>query len=285
MIEPSPEFARSFDCAPFIFAHRLAGHELFGTAALGRLAERLGAESSPRGYFILPDAKAPPWGSPAFVPAIRQAFDSIETSAMRLKLSSIHLEPEYGAFVRECARELDALTGGALLRAYHHPLATVFISSPGQITPYHVDSETNFLLQIRGTKTVHVYDGSDPAVVDLPQLERYWATGQLELSDDQKERGASFALAPGSGVHNPVHFPHWVHNGPEPSISLSLGFMSVNDQSDVLRVNHHLRRLGLAPHPPGHNRVSDDAKRALLRSARSVKWLLAGKRPPRIKLR
>ena len=42
----------------------------------------------------------------------------------------------------------------------------IFVSSPGSVTPYHIDPERNFLLQVRGNKTMHMFDGSDRSLLD-----------------------------------------------------------------------------------------------------------------------
>ncbi len=274
-----------FNRTPLLFEHTLNDHPLLSLDAIAALAERLAAEPSPRGFFILPAGEPDPgqWGSAQFQRAVAGAVANIKSSRMRLKLSSVHLEPGYRELLEECAAQLDALTGGALLRDFPAPLATLFISSPGEVTPYHVDSETNFLLQISGAKSVHIYDGTDRSLIDTRDFERYWGLGHIDMPDGNA--GTSFELRPGLGVHNPVHFPHWVQNGQGPSISLSLGFVSRHDLSDVFRVNHQLRRLGLTPSEPGSNAVLDDAKRTAARSVRSLKYLLKGQKAPGIKLR
>jgi len=43
--------------------------------------------------------------------------------------------------------------------------AAIFVTSPGSVTPYHMDKEINFLLQIRGTKTISVFSASDREVL------------------------------------------------------------------------------------------------------------------------
>ena len=50
--------------------------------------------------------------------------------------------------------------------------AYIFISSPGSVTPFHFDDEHNFLLQVRGSKTMHMWDARDPNVVTYQALER-----------------------------------------------------------------------------------------------------------------
>ncbi len=44
----------------------------------------------------------------------------------------------------------------------------ILVSSPGRITPYHMDSETNFLLQITGDKWFHIFDHCGSHLGDGP---------------------------------------------------------------------------------------------------------------------
>jgi hypothetical protein len=170
---------------------------------------------------------------------------------------------------------LSALTSANLERDYCDALATVFITSPGEFTPCHMDVEANFLLQICGTKTVYILDGNDREIMSWRDLEEYWhGHGRIPLTDELKAKAYRFELRPGLGIHNPVSFPHWVETGPSPSISLSLGFTPNRSLVDVLHVNHHLRKLGLTPTPPGKRARLDGAKSALVRRARSIKRVL-----------
>lgn len=279
-------FADRFNRKPFLFYHLLHTHRLLGIPAIKKLAEKLATEKSPRGYFYLSkESRHLKWGSSAFQTAVSEAFEQIEESKMRLKLSYIHLEPEYGEILEACSRELSDLTSGDLVRDFRNPLATLFISSPNEVTPYHVDSEANFLVQLYGTKVVYVFDGKDPELVNWRMLEEYWGGGGVTLREEFRSRGLPFELRPGAGVHIPVHFPHWVQNGPSPSISLAMAFMPAQEPSDVLRINYHLRKWGMDPIPPGENQSLDAAKRAIVQGVRTVRRTLQGARGPQIKLR
>ena len=41
-------------------------------------------------------------------------------------------------------------------------MARIFVSSPGAVTPFHMDHEHNFILQIRGNKKLYTWDPMDP---------------------------------------------------------------------------------------------------------------------------
>ncbi len=62
-----------------------------------------------------------------------------------------------------------------------------------------------------------------------------------------------FPLGPGDGVFVPVMAPHFVRNGPEPSISLSITWRSEwsYEEADARAFNAVLRKAGLRPQAPG----------------------------------
>lgn len=269
-------FGSKFDKQPFQFCHQLHEHPLLGFPALKKLAEKIASAEKPRGFFRLSGDKLDnQWGTPEFQKALNEAFANIDQSKMRMKLSHVNTEPEYAGLLAACTRELSRLTGVDLAHSYRNPLATLFITSPNEVTPFHVDSEANFLLQIYGTKVMYVFDHSDRELLAWSELENYWhGDGHIKLRDGFQSRATAFELHPGLGVHNPVHFPHWVQNGPSPSVSLSLAFSRRVDPSDVLHVNHLLRKLGLDPTPPGQKKHLDAAKSAIAGGARSIKRLI-----------
>ena len=73
-------------------------------------------------------------------------------------------DPEYAALLDACLGEVEAL-GHADARQIDHREAFVFVSSPGSVTPYHIDPEWNFLLQVRGSKTITVFPAGDPSIL------------------------------------------------------------------------------------------------------------------------
>jgi hypothetical protein len=269
------EFRKYFDRKPFLFSHSLSGHELLSLSAIRDLAVKLSTNSRPRGYLNLGGRPAElKWGTSTFVESLQSAFDNMGASRLRLKLSKIHSETQYRELLDECTRELKTVVGEVLSEQYRDPVATLFITSPDEITPYHVDGEANFLFQIAGEKRVFVVDGRDCEQVSEADLERYWGTYNMELNDVARERAFCFDLKPGQGVHIPVSFPHWVENSSAPSISLSVNFARRADVKDVLWVNYQMRKLGIQPAPCGHNRKLDYVKHLIAGTARRVKRIL-----------
>jgi mannose-6-phosphate isomerase-like protein (cupin superfamily) len=151
----------------------------------------------------------------------------------------------------------------------HH--AVIFIASGGNTTPVHVDPEPSFLLHIRGVKRFTIGRHPDP---DLEQreLEAFYAHEGHYIPVVPVDP-VHFALAPGQAVHVPPVQPHWVENGPEVTISFSVGFQTAADHQrrGVHQWNRRMRRLGLAPKPHGHDERRDRIKSQIMGSAFEVR--------------
>jgi hypothetical protein len=154
----------------------------------------------------------------------------------------------------------------------------IFVSSPGAITPYHMDPEYNFLLQIRGEKMMHFFDGTDRSLLSEQELEKFMAAGsnyQITYDEEYKETSA-VELSPGIGVHVPVTTPHWVENGNGISISFSITFRTISSErrSIVYEVNSRLRQMGLKPKEFDRSPLLDSAKYQAFRVLRRTRRLL-----------
>jgi hypothetical protein len=150
------------------------------------------------------------------------------------------------------------------------------VNAPGALTPFHIDHQSNLLFQLRGRKMVSLFDAADREVLEEAAIERYY-NGTLFPAlyrESLQHKATAYLLTPGDGLHNPPLGPHWVRNGEELSVSLSINF-SLRDseaRARVYQVNGYLRRLGIAPTPPGCSAISDRLKQAPFR-------LLARRRP------
>jgi hypothetical protein len=161
------------------------------------------------------------------------------------------------------------------------PTDFIFITSPGSITPFHADPEYNFLMQIRGTKRASLLDVSDRSIVSEEVLETYLAEGPFcgEFKDEYQRKAFEFDLNPGDGLHFPLNWPHWVKNGNEVSISLSITFRTPQSErtSCIYTVNHELRKRGFDPTPYGNSAFLDSANFNAYRATRRAKSLLGMK--------
>lgn len=265
--------ASDFGQAPFALGHRLAGHPLFELPRLVELARRLPEAKVEYNAGNVP-LTLDPKRTPRNGLSAEETVERIETCNSWMVLKNVELDAPYGALLEDCLHEV-AAAGGPPVREMTDRESFVFVSSPNVLTPYHMDPEENFLLQLRGTKTIHVLPGKDRRVLSLEELERFHAGAHRNLVFRERYRAfaRSFTLGPGEGVHVPVTSPHWVQNGPDVSISYSITFQTRAGlrRAHAHRANAALRRLGLEPAPVGASMLSDGAKHLVFRALERMK--------------
>ncbi len=264
-------FQERFDHEPFVFRHSLHLHPAFELKALLAAAERMNATMSCKAHFESGQPEQTSWfGARPEGMTLVEALASIREGKNWVILKRIHEDAEYGDVLRGMLPEISALTGVEVEEVYYDPTMTIFVTSPGRITPYHMDGETNFLLQVHGTKTAYIYDGNDRHVLSDADLEKYWTGGlpKIDMPEALPQGHWQFAMEPGNGVFNPAIFPHWLQNGNDVSISVSINIKRKrNANIGAYRVNHFLRRAGLkpaAPAPAAQPTALDRAKEATL---------------------
>jgi quercetin dioxygenase-like cupin family protein len=260
---------------PGLLRHGLCGHELLTLDALVGLSKRIRPVDSEYNRGDLPIGL-----DPADVPAnglsAAETIRSIENCGSWMVLKFIEQDPDYRALLHEALAPLKPLVApvtGEML----HMQGFIFISSPGAVTPFHFDPEHNILLQVRGTKTMTVFPAGDEALAPGERHEDFHQGGHRNLPwrDEFAGRGEAFTLAPGDAIYVPVKAPHWVGNGPEPSISLSITWRSEWSYNEAYAhgFNRLLRRVGLspsAPRPyPHRNLAKSVAYRALCKALRT----------------
>ncbi len=269
-------FRENYNRSPFVLEHGLCGHALlelphligvaqsFATDHPGQLYYTIGNKNLSGGWDYTTQRPVPP----------REAIDQIQTANTWLILKGVQVLPEYSQLLDQILDEIHAASGKEWRGSTTSRNMSVIITSPRQITPYHMDADCNYLLQIAGAKTLYVFNGADSNVVTAQELEAFYS-GQINAAQyrESSQAGAwKFGLTPGHGVHIPVTFPHWVENGDNVSISVSINFMFVDRTvPDIYRLNHHLRRLGLKPRLPGESSVSDGVKRLASKTLRALR--------------
>jgi len=276
---PSQEtFQAGFDRRPFPLIHSVHESELFSWPILSKLAAQ--AEARAGGYYFESGSTAPgeKWRGVPEGKSLVDVLEHIGDSNSLVMLKRVQEYDEYQSFLQSCIDELGRLCEIDLKRTYRDPVMTILITSPGRVTPYHIDGEANFLLQIQGSKTVHIFDGNDPEVLSDIELEKFWSgddTKAPQYRERLEDRAWRFELTPGTGVSNPVIFPHWVENGRSVSVSLSMNFKRVSDPvADAYRINNALRKAGLRPRRPGTSPILDSFKSSGYRAMRSFKRAL-----------
>ncbi|MFN2387003.1 MAG: cupin-like domain-containing protein [Thermoanaerobaculia bacterium] len=263
-------FRTQFNRLPFSFSHNLGNHPLFELPRLIELC-RLLDRTPGRTSFQSADCRVSQgWRVPLpqQVSSAAEAIERIHESGSWVLLKGVQEDPEYGEVLRRFLAELQDLTGRDLRREITWSDAYVFVASPRALTPYHIDHESNFLLQIHGEKELNLFDPSDRTILTDEEIERYYI-GEMSAAvyrEEVQPKAYVFRLQPGVGAHHPARAPHWVRNGDDYSVSLSIPFcLRENDlEARVYQVNHHLRKLRLSPTPPGQSALRDKAKILLL---------------------
>jgi hypothetical protein len=257
----------SFGRQPMGVEHSLADHPLLQLDRIAALAERFPGRIE-RHQADLP--LVVPGGAPELYGPPAETVRSIETNGCWMVFWYLELVPEYKALLDLCLAGVEShLPKGA--RSMRKREAFLFLSSPQALTPIHFDQEHNFLLQIRGGKTMHVcpFPDSDS---ECRELERLYDGGPFldRNLGAVPSGGQPFELEPGSGVYVPSFMPHWVQNGGRASISLSITFRSPESLrlERVHLINARLRKAGLRPRRPGSSIVRDRLKESL--------WLASG---------
>jgi Cupin-like domain len=268
------QFVANFDRAPFKVSHQLVSHPLLQLPRLVELTQSLNrpvlffrGDHSINQVTDSPDSAEPRTfegrrlAGPEMSAA--QVIEKIESAGAWMQLRNIGTEPHYAELLRQIIEEFRE-------PAEHNapglsdPRMDIFVSSPGTTTPFHVDEEHNFLLQIRGSKKLSVANGSDPAVFNNDQLRAYFKDdGELiRYSENLEQRSTHVELHPGEGLHIPAFFPHWVKNGD--AVSISVGVLWHSDvtahRRHLNRVNGWLERAGLPTAAPGEHPVVDSLK-------------------------
>ena len=254
--------------------HRLIDHPLLQLSKLFELGKRLDAKGSVRSH----NDQASPATSFTHAPETHKAKLSAEETIRRIEeaqawlaLHNIQQDDEYRTLVDEVLDSVrprvEAKDPGMCYRA-----GWIFITSPNAITPYHMDHEHNFILQIHGKKTLHVWDPLDRAVVSERSLELFHAKRSRELvtyRDEYLAKARVFQLEPGLGGYMPLTSPHWVKNGDNVSVTVSFTYYTnlTRQRETLYRGNHTLRALGLTPAPVGDQlSVRESAKHLAFRS-------------------
>lgn len=245
------KFASNYPEVPHKLGHGLESHPLLELEALADLARRLPLE------FIECNLGDQPIGVDQVPEQLRdraaETILNIGNAGCWVGLRNVEQQPEYAellaSLLEEMRPRIERKTGPMMnLQSF------IFVTSPGGVTPFHFDPEHNILLQVRGSKVMNVFPAGDPAFATDEMHEAYHAGARPELPwrAEMAEHAMPFALGPGEAVYVPVMAPHYVSNGPEVSVSISLTWRSPWSyaEADARAFNAVLRRIGLRPSAP-----------------------------------
>lgn len=255
----------AFPGQPAEFVHGLHEDTRLTVAAVADLADRLPRQS------VICDTAAQPLLVPQGGPprgALSRPGDVIRDIAAAnawLTLLNIEADPAYADLLNSM---LDKLEHGMPGRpgTMRNRVGFIFVSSPNSVTPAHFDIEHSLLMQVSGSKTVSL-GRFDSEHARRHEIERYWdgSHGRIESLPPEL---ASYPLTPGCGIYIPPVAPHWVHNGPAISLSVTLTYFTAATERENLieAFNARLRSLRVAPRPPGQSGPVDMSKVAAMRA-------------------
>ena len=266
-------FDAKFNRRPFTIGHDLSDHPLFSLPRLIELSQRLPERKVEYNSGELPVSQDP-HSTPRNGLSIADTIRRIEECRSWMVLKNVELDQEYGDLLNSCLAEVRQFSDH-VSPGMKHQAGFIFISSPGSVTPYHIDPENNFLLQIRGQKFVYMFPQHDREILTEENLEAFFTGAHRNLPFEEwyNARSEKFELNPGDGLHFPVAAPHWVQNGPEVSISFSITFQTKDsaDRKSLHRLNKQLRKFGLRPSNVGASPWRDRAKLAVVNGIRAAK--------------
>lgn len=271
----SAEFDRCFNRQPFLIRHKLRENPLFNVERLLQLAQDLPESDIEYNAGSLPinqDPNLTPRNGLSVADTVRR----IKECKSWMVLKHVENDPAYGKVLDDCLAEVrtqsEAIAPG-MMSAH----AYIFLTSPGSITPYHMDPEHNFLLQVHGSKIVHMFDGNDPSIVSQEEFERFYGgrVRNMKLADENRSKSWVFDLQPGYGLHFPVTYPHFVQNCDEVSVSLSITFRTpdLDRRLGLHSINWSFRQRGWKPAPVGKHPLLDEAKYQYYRVARKLNMI------------
>jgi hypothetical protein len=280
--DPDGQFHKHYNRTSFEFSHGLANHPLFELPSLIALARRM------------PDHHDTYWSNGSV--GVTNRWEDGMAGRASLEDTLTHIADNNSIVIlkhTEQDSEFAPVLQTFLQRVVDHAGAQmrddvivgevlILVTSPNRVTPYHIDAESNHIVQITGEKTLSVFDQNDRELLTDLELERYYtgdASGAQYRQEYQKQ-AQHYRLRPGIGVHMPVAAPHWVQNDDNISVTLSVNYElhSLRHLRQIYAMNRRLRRFGLTPTPPGRSIALDKCKYVAQRGASSLRALL-GKRP------
>lgn len=217
-----------------------------------------------------------------------ETLSDLEHASAWMSLLNVQTDDLYRALVDEVLDsvkpEIDRRDPGMCYRA-----GWIFLSSPGTVTPFHMDTEHNFIVQIAGRKRLYVWEPDDVVAVSEAARDLFLDVHSRELikwRDELRARAHVFELEPGIGAFMPSTSPHLVENYDNPSLTMSFTFYTDSTRRNALlhKLHNRMRLRGMNPAPVGERPLIDNvlhrAASSALAAKRTVRRLLGQPNPP-----
>ena len=267
-------FEKLFPRQPFRIRHRLVGDPRLTLEAILELVKAM-----PRDRIEYNSGKAAVSQDPTTTPLVdlspEEVVKKIETAGAWMVLKRIEVHPTYKGLLDDALLSVARAQGVSsnAEAGFSDIQGFLFVSSPGSTTPFHLDSEDNFFVQVHGNKDFNVYDNQDHSIATDDQIEHAITKHRnLKFEDRYEQQGMHNHLLPGEGVFVPYCWPHYVKTCDTYSISVAITWKTaaVKRRNDLFVVNGMLRDRGLPQPAPGTQPVRDALKLAVFRSVNAV---------------
>jgi hypothetical protein len=264
--------------------HALCSHPLLQLSRLRQLAESFAG--SDHLSFVLPNRKK----NSAFYTLteseakkdIRHTFDQLESPGTWVGIYFAEADPDYRELITSALDSMKPMIEARDPGMYGYSLF-FFIAAPPTVTPFHIDRENNFNIQILGRKRLRIWPADDRQAVPDEAIEEFFVNGslnKLRLREELESRAVDLEISPGEGVYFPTPAGHfvttddtgWAKPGDGVSVSMALTYFTAATRR---RAHAHLlnqfMRQRYAAHPkapgisPWVDAVKDPPARALLR--------------------
>ena len=284
LADPDGAFRRNYNRQTFSFPHGLSSNPLFDLDSLVELSRRIPANWEPywsNGRVAVSNG----WeaGTQGRV-SLQDTIANIAENDSIVILKHTEQDPVYGPVLQDFLNRVITLSGQQMRSDVTIGETLILISSPNRVTPYHMDGETNFLVQVRGDKWFYVFDHADRTLISDEEREAYFAgnISSAVYKKDRQEDAVAYDLRAGYGIHVPTGAPHWVQNKNNVSVAISVNYelSSVYRLTRIYKLNQQLRRLGITPRPPGVSALSDNVKLAAARTLAGIRSVVAKRAAP-----
>lgn len=244
--------------------HRLSDHPLLQADQLVALGDRFRCSSRLFTFNNSASAAADFDAVSRLYPntkTVKESLQNITDAKAWVLLRHVQADATYRTLIDETLNpiqpEIERKDPGMYYRA-----GWIFVAAPRTTTPFHIDRNHGILLQVRGTKTVYVWDAEDTEVVTERARDVFHARHDLGLvkwHEEFRERAHVFKVSPGMGVYIPETCAHLVETSDEPSTTISLTYSTKATRRHALvHVMHDLmHRKGIEPPPVGKRPLLD----------------------------
>lgn len=246
--------------------HALCGHPLLQLPRLRQLAESFAGTRHLN--FVMPNRKK----NSAFHTLseaearkdIRQTFDQLESPGTWVGIYFAEADPDYREFITDVLNSMKPMIEPRDPGMYGYGLF-FFIAAPPTVTPFHIDRENNFNIQILGRKHLRIWPADDSAAVPDEAVEEFFVNdslGKLRLREDLESKAVDLEIGPGEGVYFPTPAGHyvttddtgWARPGDGVSVSMALTYFTqaTRRRAHARLVNQFMRQhFGAQPTSPG----------------------------------